>query len=165
MPLAPGDVLETEHARLVVGDADDAEVLVDLPQGFVAAYAPKLAGVAARKRVVVEPLSGNAFRLVHESDRAQAALVSIAAARRLESGPQSERVFVFLRGKGLVFFENGDTLPFASGDAVVLPAGEAVRVWAQGPDDVLAVVLQPRMAEAPRRTLAAEIAKRRQEGA
>jgi mannose-6-phosphate isomerase-like protein (cupin superfamily) len=83
----------------------------------------------------------------------------------METGPQSERVFVILRGTGLVFLENGDQLRFGPGDAAVVPAGEPARVWAQGPDDVLAVVLQPRGEAAPRRTLAGEIRRLRGEEA
>ncbi|HVM45311.1 MAG TPA: hypothetical protein VM582_05195, partial [Candidatus Thermoplasmatota archaeon] len=103
----------------------------------------------------------NAFKPLHESERALAALLSIAASRRLDAGAESERAFLFLRGRGLLILENGDTHHFEPHTLAVVPPGFAARLWAQGPEDVLAVVLQPRGGPAERRTLAGEIAKRR----
>jgi hypothetical protein len=57
--------------------------------------------------------------------------------------------------------ENGDTHRFAPGWAGVVPPGEPARVWAQGPEDVLAVVMQPAGQREEKRTLAGELAKRR----
>lgn len=144
------------RGRLVVGGAS-FEVGVPLPDGRVAGYG---AGGGAGRVLAVEPLAGNAFRPLHDSSTVLAALLSIAAGRRLETGPESERVLVFLRGRGLVFLQNGDTLPYAAGDAALLPAGEPARVWAQGPEDALAVVLQPKGEPAPRRTLKAALRER-----
>jgi quercetin dioxygenase-like cupin family protein len=145
--------------RLVVG-GEGFEVGVPLPDGRVAGY-----GRGAGALLAVEPLAGNAFRPLHASDATLAALLSIAAGRRMETGPESERVLVFLRGAGFVFLQNGDALRFAPGDAALLPAGEPARVWAQGPEDVLAVVLQPQGGRAERRTLKGELEKRRQAAA
>lgn len=141
--------------RLVVGAAS-FEVGVPLPDGRVVGY-----GAGAGVVLSVEPLSGNAFRPMHQSSTTLAALLSIAAGRRMETGPESERVLVFLRGNGLVFLQNGDEMRFRAGDAALLPAGEPARVWAQGPEDVLAVVLQPAGQTAVRRTLKGELEKRR----
>lgn len=141
--------------RLVVG-ASSFEVGVRLPDGRLVGY-----GRGAGAVLGVEPLSGNGFRPLHESASTLAALLSIAAGRRLETGPESDRVLVFLRGSGLVFLQNGDAQRFAPGDATFLPAGEPARVWAQGPEDVLAVVVQPRGASAERRTLRGELERRR----
>ena len=141
--------------RLVVG-ASSFEVGVPLADGRVAGY-----GAGPGHVLRVEPLSGNAFQPVHASATTLAAVLSIAAGRRMETGPESERVLVFLRGAGLVFLQNGDEMRFQPGDAALLPAGEPARVWAQGPEDVLAVVVQPVGAPAERRTLKGELEKRR----
>lgn len=146
--------------RVTVGAAppETFEVALALPDGRIVAY---VARGAAGLTLAPEPLAGNAFRPVHESDATQVALLSIAAARRLETGPESERVLVFLRGRGLVFLQNGDALPYAAGDVALLPAGEPARVWAQGPEDALALVVQPKGERAERRTLAGELARLR----
>lgn len=143
--------------RLVVG-ASAFEVAVPLPDGRVVGY---VRGGDARRVLAVEPLAGNAFRPLHSSPTTLAALLSVAAGRRLEMGPESERVLVYLRGTGLVFLANGDAQKFNAGDASLLPAGEVARVWAQGPGDVLAVVVQPQGPPAERRTLKGELEKRR----
>lgn len=170
LPEAPSletPAVETTHARgFVVGAAsplpDGCEVVFPLPSMARFAYVPRAVGPAAQAEVAADPfLRGNQFKLLHDSPRALAAAISIAANRRVEMGPESERLLVFLRGQGLVFLENGDTFRFAPGDVAVLPAGEPARVWCQGPDDALAVVLQPRAERAERRTLAGEIQKRR----
>jgi quercetin dioxygenase-like cupin family protein len=167
----PGDVVtETPSSTVRLLDAlaappPGADVVVTLHDGRRLAYAPKLPGPDAGAEVVPDPLlRGNAFLPVHESTRSLAALVSLAASRRLETGPESERVFVVARGPGLVFLENGDSFRFEPGSIVVVPPGEPAKVWAQGPDDALFVVLQPRATAEKRRTLAGEIAKRRAQG-
>ena len=159
--------VETAHARgYLLSPAgplpEGCDLAFGLPGALRFAYVPRAPGDAARAEIEVNPfLRGNQFRPLHQSGRALAALLSIAAGRRVETGPESERLFVFLRGTGLVFQENGDTHRFAPGWAGVVPAGEPARVWAQGPEDVLAVVMQPAGQREERRTLAGELAKRR----
>lgn len=159
-------VVETPHARAYRVGPDAplppaADVEFTLADGTRFVYAPSQ-GEAPCARVQVDPFrKGNHFERLHESPRSLAALVSLAQQRRVEMGPESERLVVFLRGHGLVFLENGDTHKWAEGYVAILPAGIPARVWAQGPDDMLAVVLQPQGSQAPRRTLAGEIAKRR----
>lgn len=169
LPPEPSDapVLETAHARayrLAPGASlpEGTDVAFTLRDGTTFAYAPAAAAAAAPALVRVDPfLKGNHFQPLHESPRALAALISVAQQRRVEMGPESERLVVFLRGHGLVFLENGDTMKWAEGFVALLPAGIPARVWAQGPDDMLAVVLQPTGSREPRRTLASEIAKKR----
>lgn len=165
---ADGLVTQTPRSSCVVlsfgaAPPPGADLVVALDDGRRLAFVPLVEGPGAGGEVVPDPLlRGNAFLPVHESGRALAAMLSVAASRRVETGPESERVFVFLRGRGLVFLENGDTFGFEPGTLVVVPPGEPARVWSQGPDDALVVVLQPRGAEPERRrTLAGEIAKRR----
>ena len=161
--------METPHARVHVlspaaAPPAGAEVSFLLPTSARVAYVPRAPGdAAAVHELEVDPLlRGNAFKPLHASPRALAPLFSVAAGRRLGTGPESERVIVLLRGTGLVFMENGDVHPFEPNTLVYVPAGEPARVWARGPDDVLGVVLQPNVERpAERRTLAGEIAKRR----
>lgn len=166
--LRVGAKLTTPHAVLQVLSLDaqlprECEVTLTLADGSRAAYSPVSPGDGAARELDLDLLQrGNAFHALHESPRALAAQLSIAAGRRMESGPESERMFLFLRGNGLVFLENGDTQRFEPQNATLAPAGEAIRIWAQGPEDVLAVVLQPRMPPAAKRTLASEVAARRQ---
>lgn len=166
LPAAPGRAYEAAHSEgwllaPAAAPPEGAEVVVALPDGARFAYVPSVEGAPARAEVAPDPfLRGNQFKPLHQSARALAALLSIAGGRRLELGPESERVLVFLRGHGLVFLENGDTHRFEAGWVAVLPAGEPARVWAQQ-EDVLAVALQPAMARQERRTLAGEIARRR----
>lgn len=165
-------VVETPHARAYRVPAgaplpEGTDVTFALADGSQFAYVPLAHATAhahahAPALVPIDPfLRGNHFRPLHESARCLAALVSVAQQRRLEMGPESERLIVFLRGHGLVFTENGDTHKFAEGYVGVLPAGLPARVWAQGPDDLLAVIIQPQGSREPRRTLATEIAKRK----
>lgn len=159
-------VLETEHStcyHLPPSGAEpaDADLVFALADGTRFAYAPRGAPGGAHEAQVDAFLRGNAFRPMHDSPRVLAATLSIAAGRRMETGPESERLFLFLRGVGLVFLENGDTVKFEPGSVVAVTPGAGARVWAQGPEDALAVVMQPRGAEAPRRTLAGEVARRR----
>jgi hypothetical protein len=165
---AEAPVLETAHARIFVRGPlsalpADCDLAFPLPSGARVVYAPREpTGDEACHDVAPDPfLRGNAFKPLHDSPSAQAALLSIAAARRVETGPESERIFVFLRGNGLVFLENGDTFPFSPEHAVVVAAGQPARVWAQGPDDALVVVIQPKAGMTARRTLAGEVARRR----
>ena len=137
------------------------DALVEMPDGARVAYAPRAPGGPPAALAIDPMLRGNQFRPLHESPRALAALLSLAASRRLDTGPESERVFLFLRGPGLLSLENGDALRFGPGSVGVVPAGEPARLWAQGPEDVLAVAFQPRAPPRPRRTLSGEIAKRR----
>lgn len=169
---APGDlVAQTPHSRsllLAPGEPAPAgyDALVVLADGRRLAYAPTLEGPDAGTEVMPDPLMrGNAFVPAHQSARSLAALLSIAVTRRLETGPESERAMVFLRGKGLVFFQNGDTLKFEAGTFVVVPPGWPAAIWSQGPEDALAVVFQPQGQQVERRTLAGEIARRRQPSA
>lgn len=162
-------VIETPHARVhLLSPAEDppggTELTFLLPSSARVAYVPRAAGDAPAREVEADPLlRGNAFKPLHESPRALAALFSVAAGRRLGTGPESERVIVLLRGTGLVFMENGDVHPFEQNTLVYVPAAEPARVWARGPEDVLGIVLQPNVARpAERRTLASEIAKRRE---
>lgn len=170
LPLRAQDapLADTPHARafLVAPGApapEGADAAVDLPDGARFVYAPLAgSGSGAMPVLPVDPfLRGNAFRPLHDSPRAQAALLSVAAARRVDTGPESERMFLALRGNGLVFEENGDTHRFGPRSLVVAPAGEPARVWAQGPEDALLVVFQPKGASAPRRTLRSEIERLR----
>jgi len=143
----------------------DADALVDLPDGSRFVYAPRAPGGAPHALAFDPFVRGNAFKPIHESDRALGALLSIAASRRLDTGAESERFFVFLRGAGLLSLENGDVHRFEPNTLGIVPAGYAARLWAQGPEDVLAIALQPRgAAPKERRTLASEIAKRRANG-
>lgn len=164
----PGDtVLQTPHSRCVLLDVGEPappgfDLVVVLADGRRLAYEPALAGPDSGAELVPDPLlRGNAFLPVHESDRSLAAFLSIAASRRVATGPESERIVVIFRGVGMVFLENEDLLKFEPGTVLALPPGDPARVWSQGPDDVLAAVLQPKGVTAPRRTLASEIAKRR----
>ncbi|HUR70292.1 MAG TPA: hypothetical protein VM370_13690 [Candidatus Thermoplasmatota archaeon] len=136
-----------------------------LPDGARFAYVPT-PGPAPEPgtdvMLTVDPfVRGNRFTPLHESPRALAALLGIAAARRVDSGPESERLFLFMRGQGLVFDQNGDSARFGPMTACLAPAGEPARLWAQGPEDVLLLVFQPRGAKVERRTLRSEIEKRR----
>lgn len=165
-PAGPGPIDRTPHARLhLLAPSDappaDTDALVPLADGSRVAYVPQAPGGPATELKVDPFLRGNAFVKLHESPRALAALLSIAAARRMDAGAESERVFVFLRGTGLLSLENGDVHRFEPNTLAIVPAGFAARLWAQGPEDVLAVVLQPRGVAAEKRTLASEIAKRR----
>lgn len=165
-PSSDAPLLETPHTRayLVAPGATwpaGSDVILQLPDGARFAYVPTAAGPGPAE-VTIDPfVRGNSFKPLHDSPRALSALLSIAAARRVDTGPESERVFVFLRGSGLVFEENGDTHRFEPNTVCLAPAGEPARVWAQGPEDVLAIVLQPKGQQAERRTLKSEIAKKR----
>lgn len=168
-PAGPGAIDQTPHARvLLLAPSDpppaDTDALIPLADGSRIAYVPRAPGGPATELKVDPFLRGNAFEKIHESPRALAALLSIAAARRMDAGADSERVFVFLRGAGLLSLENGDVHRFEPNTLAIVPAGFAARLWAQGPEDVLAVVLQPRGVAAQKRTLASEIAKQRHPG-
>lgn len=159
-------VLDSPHAQAFVVSPlapapPGAEVVFALPSGARFAYVPRAGGDAQAREVVADPaMRGHAFKPLFESPRALAAAVGVASQRRVHVGPESERVFVFLRGHGLVFLENGDTLKFEPNTLAFLPAGMPARIWAQG-EDALAIVLQPAGQQEERRTLAGEIAKRR----
>ena len=165
-PAQPSIVAETATARIHLlapsGDPPaDTDALVALADGSRVAYAPR-AGGGPPATLEYDPfVRGNAFLKLHESPRALGALLSIAASRRLDTGAESERVFVFLRGTGLLSLENGDVHRFEPHTLGIVPAGFAARLWAQGPEDALAIVLQPRGTPTEKRTLASEIAKRR----
>lgn len=167
-PSLDAPAVETTHARgyLLPSSGplpEGCDLVFGLPGALRFAYVPRApaAGAPARE-VEVDPfVHGNAFRPLHQGPRSLAALLSIAAGRRLETGPESERLLVFLRGRGLVFLENGDTHRFEPGWAGVVPGGEPARVWAQGPEDVLAVVMQPAGQKQEKRTLAGELARLR----
>ncbi|MEA3199110.1 MAG: hypothetical protein QOE90_538, partial [Thermoplasmata archaeon] len=160
----PGSSFETPAAtcyHLAPGAAapPGTEVVVPLPDATRLAYAPRGAGPGLAVEVPLDPrLRGNAFVPIHQSTATLAAALSVAAARRLDTGPESERVLVVLRGLGLVFAQNGDTFRVEPGSFAFAPAGEPLRVWAQGPEDLLAVVLQPVGAAVARRSLAGELA-------
>ena len=159
--------VETTHSRaflLAPGTQvpDGADAVLHLPDGARFVYVPRAPSAAPPATLAVDPMMrGNAFRPLHQSERALAAQLSIAAARRVDTGPESERLFLFLRGPGLISLENEEVLRFGPMTLAVVPAGEPARLWAQGPEDVLAVVFQPRGLPEVRRTLAGEIAKRR----
>ena len=141
------------------------EVVVPLPDATRFAYAPRSGGAGLAIEAPVDALlRGNAFRPIHQSATTLAATLSIAAGRRLDTGPQSERVLLVMRGLGLAFAQNGDTFRVEPGSFAFAPAGEPLRVWAQGPEDLLAVVLQPVGEPVARRSLAGELAKLRQKG-
>ena len=168
LPLASdAPVLDSPHAQAFVASPTapvpaGAEVVFLLPSSARFAYVPRAGGDAQAHEVVADPfLGGNAFKPLFESRRALAAAISVASMRRVNVGPESERVFVFLRGSGLIFLENGDTFKFEPNTLAFLPAGEPARVWAQSAEDVLAIVLQPAGQREERRTLAGEVAKRR----
>lgn len=166
-PERPSLVAETTHARVhLLGPSGelpaDTDAVVELADGARIAYAPREPGGPATALKFDPFTRGNAFQPLHESPRALAALLSLAAARRLDTGAESERVFVFLRGRGLLSLENGDVHRFEPHTLGIAPAGYPARLWAQGPEDVLAIALQPRGVPTEKRTLAGEIAKRRQ---
>lgn len=169
LPSADAPALATTHGRAYVLPASGAlppgaDLVVALADGARFAYACE-GGGPAREASVDPFLRGNAFKPLHDSAHAQAALLSIAASRRLQTGPESERLFVFLRGSGMMFLENGDVHRFDAGFLGVAPAGEPAKLWAQGPEDVLALVVQPKGERAERRTLAGELARRRGQSA
>lgn len=167
-PLPPSPstepVLETPAGRLVLVAArgplpEGTDVALLLPDATRIAYVPRAPGGEA-KGVQADPfLRGNQFKPLHASPRALAAQLSIAPSRRVETGPESERVFVFLRGSGLVFLNNGDVFRFEAHHVGFIPAGEPALVWSQGPEDALVIVFQPAGQQAERRTLAGELAK------
>lgn len=166
---APAPFAESSQMRAYVlapGAAapPEADALVELGDGTRFAYAPRAPGGEPALLAPDPFLRGNAFKPLHESERALAALLSIAAARRLDTGAESERAFLFLRGQGLLSLENGDVMRFEPRTLGIVPAGYAARLWSQGPEDVLAVVLQPRGPPEEKRTLASEIARRRSGG-
>jgi hypothetical protein len=140
---------------------EGCEAFVPLPDATRVAYVSRAAPGSAVEIAPDPFLRGNKFVPVHASATTLGALLSIAAGRRLDTGPDSERVLLILRGKGLVFLDNGDTMPVEAGWWAFVPGGEGARVWSQGPDDMLAVALQPRGPPVERRTLAGELAKRR----
>lgn len=165
-PSPDAPIVASAHTRVfVVGPAAPlpagTDAVIELPDGQRFAYAPVAAGGEARTLAIDPFVRGNSFKPLHESERALAAQLSIAAGRRVETGPESERLLLVLRGAGLVFVENGDALRIEPNHVALIPAGEPARVWAQGPEDMLAIVFQPRGQQAKRRTLAGEIAKRR----
>lgn len=128
-------------------------------------WSSKVEGPPGTRRLFLLPtteLAGNAFRPLAETGRFAAALLKLAPGRSVTVGPESERTFVVLHGTGLAFFENGDTLAFKSGEVVVAPEGEPVRLWARDPDAIAVVALQPHAPPAERRTLAGELARLRQ---
>jgi hypothetical protein len=138
------------------------EIVATLPDATRFAYAPRAEAPAEAREVALDPLlRGNAFRPLHESATTLAAALSVAGGRRLDTGPESERVLLFLRGNALLFLDNGDTFRAEPMHWAFVPAGEPLRVWAQGPEDALALVVQPRGPPVERRTLAGELAKRR----
>lgn len=166
-PSAEAPVVESERTRAFVLPAgaalpEGADLVFDLSDGSRFAYVPRAPGGPVQERAIDPFARGNKFAPLHESERALSALLSIAAGRRVDTGPESERLFVFLRGPGLLFEENGDTHRFAPHQCALVPAGEPARVWAQGPEDALVVVCQPKGEAVARRTLAGEIAKRRE---
>lgn len=136
------------------------EVVVPLPDATRLAYLPRAAQASVAVEVPIDPLlRGNAFRPLHQSAATLVAALSVAAARRVDVGPESERIFLVLRGIGLLFLDNGDTFRLEPGTWAFVPAGEGARLWAQGPEDLLAVALQPAGQKVERRTLAGELAK------
>jgi len=154
-----------------VGPADrlppHTSVCFGLPDATRFAYVAQAAGAEsasdapAHELGVDAFLSGNQFRPLHDDAMMLAAQLCIAGGRRLDMGPESERVVVGLRGHGMVFTENGDTHNFRLGSIAILPAGEPARLWAQGPEDLVAIVMQPKTgAPAGRRTLASVIRAR-----
>src|SRR5581483_524714 len=119
------------------------EAFVTLPDATRFAYVSR-EGAGAAAEVAADPLlRGNAFKPAHASASTLVAVLSLAASRRLDMGPESERVLLVLRGRGLVSLENGDAHRVEPMHVAFVPGGEPARVWSQGPDDVLAVVFQP----------------------
>lgn len=164
----PATVPLPDEGVALAGQRGDLEVVprrfdvaFPLPDGRLVGYAPREGDVASRIVPIDASLHGNAFLPVHESPHALAAVLSIAAGRRMETGPESERMLVFLRGTGLVFLQNGETMRYAAGFATLVPAGEPARVWAQGPEDALAIVVQPTGPRAEKRSLLSELEKRK----
>lgn len=163
---SPQPAFETPAAvcyHLPAGGAlpDGAEIVVQLPDATRFAYAAR-AAPGPGVEVAVDPLlRGNAFKPVHASATTLAAVLSLAASRRMDMGPESERVLLVLRGRGLVSLDNGDAHRVEPMTWAFVPAGEPARLWSQGPDDVLALVVQPQGQREEKRTLAGEIAKRR----
>ena len=161
-------LVETPYARAFLLEPgapapEGTDALVTLADARRFAYVPIPSSQASDAALLtVDPfVNGSRFMPLHQSSRALAAQISIAAARRVDTGPESERLFLFLRGSGLLFDQNGDTMRIAPEHVAVAPAGEPARLWAQGPEDMLAIVFQPNAERAPRRTLSSEIAKRR----
>ena len=165
-PDAAAPAFETPAARVFLlppGGAlpEGTEAVVLLPDATRVAYVSRAAPGAAVEIAPDPFLRGNKFQPVHASATTLGAMLSIAAGRRLDTGPESERVLLILRGVGLVFLDNGDTMRIEPGSWAFVPGGEPARVWSQGPDDMLAVVIQPRGPPVEKRTLAGELAKRR----
>ena len=173
--LAPGATGEGDDAWFVIpaSDADGARVrLVTMPApgaeapGMVLAYrslTPATAPAPPQGRVEVEraTVTGNAFKVLFESPRAAAALLSIAGSRSVDVGPESERTWVVLAGRGLVFLQHDTTLPIKPGDVAIVPPGEPARLWARGPEDLHVLVLQPQAPPVKRRTLLTEVLRLR----
>lgn len=127
---------------------------------YVAHVAAPPEAAPLRLRADPESVRLNEFKPLFENARAAAALLSVAAGRRVDSGPEVERTFIVLAGSGLVFLQDESTLAYREGDAIVVPAGEPARLWARGPEDARLVVFQPQAPPAERRTLRGELAKR-----
>lgn len=108
-------------------------------------------------------LTGNAFVPLYESERSACALFHVEAGRRMHTGPESERTFLFLGGTGLVFLEEGTTVPIRAGDVAVLAPGYPARIWARGPEPLSGVVFQPVMERAERRSLRGELTRLKDE--
>lgn len=130
--------------------------------------APAEAGVVTpRAHAVSEAnpmaLAGNAFVPLYESGASACALFHVEAGRRMHTGPESERTLLFLGGTGLIFLEEGTTVPIRAGDLAVLAPGYPARVWARGPEPLAGVVFQPQMVRAEKRTLRGELTRLKDE--
>jgi mannose-6-phosphate isomerase-like protein (cupin superfamily) len=125
-------------------------------------YSPSVDGAPGVRSLSLLPthrLSGNAFEPLSETGTLAAALLRVEPGRGVTTGFEAERTFVILTGTGLAFLESGDAIPFRAGEALVVPAGEPVRLWARDPDPLFAVALQPQAPPAERRTLLGELRK------
>ncbi|HVL49233.1 MAG TPA: cupin domain-containing protein [Candidatus Thermoplasmatota archaeon] len=183
-PLSKGSFVEAGPERPLDVPAGAAAVLLDgllgatPPFGFLLAgatpvtesptvpsklfvYEPAIGeGDPGLRRLSLLPttaLEGNAFVPLAETRRLAAALLRVAPGRGVTAGHESERAFLVLRGSGVAFMEDGNNLAYQPGEIVLVPAGDAVRLWARDPDPLIAVVFQPQAAPAPKRTLAGEV--------
>lgn len=131
-------IVASPHARAYVLPPaaplpDGADAAFDLADGSRFVYAPEAPGTFTATLAVDPFVRGNSFKPLHDSPRALSALLSVAAGRRVDTGPESERLFLILRGVGLLFEENGDTHRIEPNSVALVPPGGAREGLGAGP--------------------------------